>query len=103
MHAIQYGKCIVGRRGRKGSFPQGPWCCSQQQAHDDGSYHPLIAQGADGPLLQRIPTGQETLKACSSSSYALRSHCLQPRELHLVARATTVATMLWDMVAHWLR
>src|SRR6218665_1193205 len=38
------------------------------------------------------------LKTCSSSTYALRvlrSHCLQPNELHLVATATTVASILY--------
>src|SRR6218665_4188060 len=46
----------------------------------------------------------ETLKPCSSSTYALRllrSHGLQPREPHLVARATTVATMLHAAPAWW--
>ena len=44
------------------------------------------------------------LKTCSSSTYALRllhSHVLQPRELHLVARATKVATMLYAAPAWW--
>src|SRR6218665_3653195 len=46
----------------------------------------------------------DALKTCSSSTYALRllsSHGLQPRELHLVARATTVATMLYAAPAWW--
>src|SRR6218665_1632877 len=46
----------------------------------------------------------ETLKTCSSATYALRllrSHGLQPRELHLVARATTVAAMLYAAPAWW--
>ncbi len=44
------------------------------------------------------------LSTCSSSTYAmrlLRSHGLQPRELHLVARATTVASMLYAAPAWW--
>src|SRR6218665_2526837 len=44
------------------------------------------------------------LNTCSSSTYALRllrSHGLQPRELHLVARATTVAAMLYAAPAWW--
>src|SRR6218665_1656994 len=44
------------------------------------------------------------LNTCSSSTYALRlllSHGLQPRELHLVARATTVASMLYAAPAWW--
>src|SRR6218665_1024394 len=46
----------------------------------------------------------ETLKTCSSSTYALRllrSHGLQPTELHLVARATTLATMLYATPVWW--
>jgi len=44
------------------------------------------------------------LSTCSSSTYAmrlLRSHGHQPRELHLVARATTVASMLYATPAWW--
>jgi len=46
----------------------------------------------------------ETLKTCSSSTYALRllcSHGLQSRKLHLVARVTTVATMLYVAPPWW--
>src|SRR6218665_3834119 len=44
------------------------------------------------------------LSTCSSSTYALRllrSHGLQPQELHLVARATTVASILYVAPAWW--
>src|SRR6218665_1345935 len=43
-------------------------------------------------------TSQKILNTCSSSTYALRvlrSDGLQPNELHLVARATTVASILY--------
>src|SRR6218665_102692 len=44
------------------------------------------------------------LSTCSSSTYAcllLRSHGFQPQELHLVARATTVALILYAAPAWW--
>ena len=44
------------------------------------------------------------LSTCSYSTYALRllrSHRLQPHELHLVARAATVASILYVAPAWW--
>src|SRR6218665_1252832 len=44
------------------------------------------------------------LSTCSSSTYALRllrSHGIQPQELPLVARATTVASILYAAPAWW--
>src|SRR6218665_1375809 len=44
------------------------------------------------------------LSTCSSSTYTLcllRTHGLQPQKLHLVARATTVASILYAVPAWW--
>src|SRR6218665_1279565 len=67
---------------RRGSgtcrLPRGPGSSARLEAID-GRPHPKI------------------LNTCSSSTYALRvlrSHGLQPNELHLVARATTVSSIL---------
>src|SRR6218665_1928506 len=46
----------------------------------------------------------QVLNTCSSSMFAwrlLRTHGLQPQELHLVARATTVASILYATPAWW--
>src|SRR6218665_1165247 len=46
----------------------------------------------------------QVLNTCSSSMFALRllrTHGLQPQELHLVTRATTVAPILYATPAWW--
>src|SRR6218665_3912603 len=76
---------------------------------------PLIAGGEKVSSLRVLPVLLNSkltmtehitaiLSTCSSSTYALRllrSHGFQPQELHLVARAITVASILFAAPAWW--
>src|SRR6218665_1434704 len=63
-----------------------------------------INLGQGGANFIARPRAQSCLATPLSSTYALRllrSHGLQPRELHLVARTTTVASILYAAPAWW--